>query len=208
MGIFSSKQVCYLCPDKDTNHSTSEHVCIICKDIGKHAAYHHINCRFCTDKNHTSFEHRCTECGKLGHSNKQHLCTYCDEPHISCEHICTICDEKGHQKKVKDHDLCHLCYGKKQYSHHTNNHIDAVGLKNVDGDLLNKFKICHQCNNTVYTIDDKCFNCKSNIKKILICKHCDEKFENRYIKYCAYCGHSLTNIYNDEYKLYGKTPLI
>ena len=41
MGLFQSKPYCYYCPDPITDHSTNEHICDICNEIGKHGYYHH-----------------------------------------------------------------------------------------------------------------------------------------------------------------------
>ena len=62
---------CKIC-NKNTHHSTDQHICSICKKNG-HGAYNcpnntrPLHCRYCYSINHTTDNHPCPRCPHLGH---------------------------------------------------------------------------------------------------------------------------------------------
>jgi len=184
---------CTYCNDK---HSTCFHKCSLCNGFA-HEEHKHTLCKYCTDNNHTSENHKCTTCFKYGHSSLVNNCQFCSDPHSSCNHICSKCNNKGHETTVENINY-RYCIDTNRKCHHTKDHFAYIIVKNdftpKNYFLLNKAKFCFICQtyvvpfNTSDNYDNKCEWCNTTVDKYIKYSKYEYTCLNQYTKVCLLCS--------------------
>lgn len=189
--IFGTTIYCDFC-DKYADHTTDQHLCGICKAIGQHSALDHKGCSFCLNSHQTQ-DHICTKCNEKGHIAESHICVVCDGFHRADVHPCDVCDVAG--CKVKQHDECTVCTGKKRFTHSIEEHVKHIDISTLDyTQVKNTYKRCEDCDQIVIVdCDNRCIICTKIVPDFVKCprSECKYKMDNFMVSYCPLCGSNI-----------------
>lgn len=160
-----------LCTYCGKNHPTCEHICGVCRAIGKHAAYNH--CSICKSLDHTFIVHPCRRQGCILITDHTHECEYCVGNHHTDKHLCEMydCGQTGHSSI--DHFQKVFCTKCEIVGHHVNQkHVECEKCNHILIDHAHQWcDVCKDC--TIETHMGVCKFCRGcQIRYSLNCYGC------------------------------------